>query len=150
ISDLDGVWMNAPKNKLAKQYRDIIVRAVDDYISERSIPRLLREIGAALLAIFVLVLLIYGINRLFRKLKSGLENLKGTRLKGVHIRNYQFLDTDRQATVLLTLLNGVKWFVILAAVYFTITIMFGIFPSTEGLGPKLISYFIDPIKGIIN
>ena len=150
ISDLDGIWMNAPRNKLANQYRELIADAVVRYKSERSLPARLREIATALLVLIILILFIYGINRLFRRIQSGIEKQKGKRIKGIRISGYQFLDIQREATVLITLVKFVKWFLILLAIYFTFPIMFGIFPYTVGLGPKLVSYFTNPVMGILH
>ena len=52
--------------------------------------------------------------------------------------------------VIYSLINLVKWILVLTLVYLSLPILFGIFPWTGGLAAKLIAYFLDPIKKIFD
>ena len=109
----------------------------------------MKDLLLAALVLAVLIIIIFSVTKLFKWIKTKIEKQKGDKIKGVKIRNYEFLDTDRQVTVLFSLLNILKWFIILILVYMSLTVLFGIFPWTVGLGRQLFSYFLDPIKNIL-
>ena len=81
-------------------------------------------------------------------MKNKIEKQKGSIIKGLKIRNYEFLDSGREVRVLFSLINIVKWITVLVLVYLSLTILVGIFPWTSGFASKLLSYFLNPIKGI--
>jgi small-conductance mechanosensitive channel len=149
ISELDAVWMNSTKEKLAENYRTRIINTIRQYKEVNSMPALIRDFAMAVLVLAVLILIIFSIHKLFRWIKSKIEKLRGDKLKGFKIRDYEFLDTNRQLSVIFSLINFAKWIIILVLIYMTLPVLFGIFPWTGGFAGKLISYFLDPIKHIL-
>jgi small-conductance mechanosensitive channel len=149
ISELDAVWMNSTKEKLAENYRIRIIHVIRQYKEVNSWPALIRDFAMAVLVLAVLILIIFSIHKLFRWIKSKIEKLRGDKLKGFRIRDYEFLDTNRQLTFIFSLVNIAKWIIILILIYMTLPVLFGIFPWTGGFAGKLISYFLDPIKHIL-
>jgi small-conductance mechanosensitive channel len=149
ISELDAVWMNSTKEKLAENYRTRILNAIRAYKKVNSWPALIRDFAMALLVLAVLILIIFSINKLFRWIKNKIEKQRGDKIKGFKIRDYQFLDTNRQLNLIFSLVNFAKWILILTLVYLTLPVLFGIFPWTGGLAGKLISYFLAPVKHIL-
>jgi len=149
ISELDALWMNTSREKLASEYKIIIAHAVKAYKAENSWQIMLKDLLLAALVLAVLILIIYSINRLFRWIKHKIEKQRGTRIRGIKFRNYEFLDTSRQVTALFSLIKILKWFVILVLIYMTLPVLFGIFPWTAGFSGQLISSFLDPIKKIL-
>jgi len=149
ISELDAVWMNSTKKNLAENYRTRILNAIRGYKQENSWPALIRDFAMALLVLAVLILIIFSINKLFRWIKNKIEKQRGDKIKGFKIRDYQFLDTNRQLNLIFSLVNFAKWILILTLVYLTLPVLFGIFPWTGGLAGKLISYFLAPVKHIL-
>ena len=76
ISELDAVWMNSTKEKLAEEYRNKIAGAIKKYKIENSWRSILKEIFFAVLVILLLVLIIYFTSKLFNWIKSKINNLK--------------------------------------------------------------------------
>ncbi|HSZ33369.1 MAG TPA: mechanosensitive ion channel family protein [Puia sp.] len=148
ISELDAVWMNSTKEKLAEEYRNKIARAIKTYKIQNSFESILKEILLAVLVLTLLILIIYLTNRLFKWIKSKINNQRGARIKGIKIKGYEFLDTEREVRVIFSLINLVKWVVVLILVYLSLPVLFGIFPWTGGLAGQLISYFLEPVKNI--
>lgn len=148
ISDQDALWMNSVKEKLAESYRASIVKAVLEYKNEHSWKSMLKEFLLAALVLCLLILIILFANRFFRWVKNKIETKKGSIIKGIKFRNYEFLDSSREVRVLFSLINFIKWVIVLVLVYISLTIMVGIFPWTSGFAGELLSYFLDPIKGI--
>ncbi len=149
ITEQDALWMNSTKENLAADYKIVIVNSIKKYKVEHSWQTMMKDLLLAALVLAVLIIIIFSVTKLFKWIKTKIEKQKGDKIKGVKIRNYEFLDTDRQVTVLFSLLNILKWFIILILVYMSLTVLFGIFPWTVGLGRQLFSYFLDPIKNIL-
>jgi small-conductance mechanosensitive channel len=149
ISDEDAIWKNSTKEQLADQYRTIIIAGIQKYKTENSVQSLIRDILLSLLVLFVLVLIIYSINRIFKWIKFRIEKQRGDKIRGIKIKNYEFLDTAHQVKAIFTLFNFLKWTIILILIYLSLPVLLGIFPWTGGYASKLFSYFLDPIKGIL-
>jgi small-conductance mechanosensitive channel len=149
ISDLDALWMNSTRSKLADTYRLIIAKSVSQYKTEHSWKTILKELLLALLVLTLLILIIFFTNRFFKWVKNKIEKQRGSAIKGLKIRNYEFLDSGREIKVLFSFINIVKWIVTLILVYISLTIMVGIFPWTSGFAGELLSYFLDPVKRIL-
>jgi small-conductance mechanosensitive channel len=149
ISEMDAVWMNSTKENLAENYSTRIVTAIKKYKEVNSWPALIRDFGMAVLVLAVLILIIYSINKLFKWIKNKIEKQRGNTFTGFKIRNYEFLDTNRQLNVIFSLINFIKWILILILIYLTLPVLFNIFPWTGGFAGKLISYFLNPVKHIL-
>jgi len=149
ISEQDALWMNTTKEDLATEHKNVIGNAIKMYKVEHSWQMILKDLLLAALVLAVLIFIIYAVTRLFKWIKSKIEEEKGDKFKGLKIRNYEFLDTNRQVTALFSLLNFLKWFIILVLIYLSLPVLFGIFPWSGGIAGKLVSYFLDPIKNIL-
>jgi small-conductance mechanosensitive channel len=149
ISEQDAIWMNSTKENLAKNYRTRIAIAIRKYKTEHSWPTLIRDVAMAVLVLTVLILIIFFINKIFTWIKNKIEKKRGVTLRGFKIRNYEFLDTNRQLKLILSMANLVKWIIILTLIYLTLSVLLGIFPWTGGFAAKLISYFLNPVKHIL-
>jgi small-conductance mechanosensitive channel len=149
VSEMDAIWENSTREKLAEKYTGIISSAIKKYRSENSFKAKLRDFSLAGLVLAVLILLIFLVIRLSRRLKNNIEKQKGNKIKGFKFREYELLDTNRQASVLCGILDIARWILIVLLTYIALTILFGIFPYTGGYTSKLISYLLDPVKKIM-
>jgi small-conductance mechanosensitive channel len=149
VSEMDAIWENTTREKLAEKYKVKIYEAVKRYKADNSVQALIRDISMAIGVVLILALIIYSISRLFNWIKKKIELQKGRRFRGLKFRTYEILDTDREVAVLFYFLNILKWLLILILVYAALTILFGIFPWTGNLSGKLISYLLDPLKKIL-
>ena len=149
ISELDAVWMNSTREKVAEAYKNEIALAVKEYKIQNSWESTLKEILLAILVLILLILIIYTTNRFFKWIKNKIEKQKGLSIKGIKIKGYEFLDIERQVRVMFAFINLIKWIIVLTLVYLSLPILFGIFPWTGGLAGQLISYFLHPIKNIL-
>jgi len=149
IAEPDAVWMNSTKEQLAENYRTRIILGIGKYQKLNSLPALIRDFAMAVLVLTVLILIIFFINKIFKRIKNRIEKQRGRALRGIKIRNYEFLDTNRQLSLIFSLAKLVKWIIILTVIYLTLPVVLGIFQWTGGLAAKLISYFLNPVKHIL-
>ncbi len=149
ISEYDALWFEKNKMLIANEYKDFILKDITTYKADKSFLKIVKQIGLVLLVIVLLVLLIRGVNILFRKkVDSYIVSQKGKRLKGIKIKEYQFLDEERLTDVTLFISKIFRWFINLLILYIAIPIIFSIFPPTQRLAETLFGYILTPLKKI--
>ena len=150
VTEMDAIWENTTKENLAETYKTTIDKAIYKYKARYSLKSRLKDISLAILVVCILLTIIFLIVKMFNWIKRNIESQKGSRFKGIRIRNYEFLDENRQVGLVYTLIDILKWILILILVYMTLTILFGIFPRTGYIRGRFISFFLEPIKKILS
>ncbi len=148
VSENDAIWNNTTKSDLAKQYKTIITDAIIKYKQETGFSTLAKEIGLALLVIFIIFFLIKYIKKLFHWFESKIINEENHRIKGIKIRNFTLFDAHQQVNALLTVNTFLKWVFIAIIIYTALPILFGIFPWTKDFAGILFGYILNPVKKI--
>ena len=148
VSENDAIWNATTKEELAQKYKDIIADKVIEYKKETSIITIAKEVGLALLILLILGIILYYISKFFVWLAQKIEEQKGKRFNGIKIKDYTLFDADREVALFLFINKALKWFVNLIVVYFTLPILFGIFPWTKDLANTLFGYILNPLKNI--
>lgn len=148
ISENDAIWQSTSKENLASKYKTIIGNAVIGYKEATSWQTISKQIGLSLLVLLALGMLIYFIVKLFRFTTKKIEAQKDKLIKGISIRSYEFLNAGRQISFFLLINRIIKWIVLFTVIYLTLPALFSIFPWTENFATTLISYFVNPLKGI--
>lgn len=149
VTDLDELWYEHSKSEIAHAFLNRITIDIAIYKEDQSLAKKLKEFGLALLVIVIQVLLIIGINKLFKfKINKLVLDKRGTWFNGIHFKDHELLDVDKQATAVIFLLKLVRYFIILILLYISIPILFSIFPVTQRLAEVLFGYIIYPIKSI--
>ena len=148
VSEDDALWVNASMDSLASRYRLKIGGSIVQYRNATSWKTMAMKFGWAALIFAVLAILIFLVRKLFRWTETKIRGLKGSRINGIKIRNYELFDSNRQLKFFLFLNTIAKWIVTLASVYVAMLILFGIFPWTKGFSGRLLSYFLDPVARI--
>jgi small-conductance mechanosensitive channel len=149
ITETDALWLNTAAEKLAADYKTLIINSVIAYHKETSLKTILIKVGFALLIIAGLITLIVLITKIFRWTKSKIASMAGTMVKGIRIRDYELLNIQKQTQILVLFNSIVKGFMILLTVYFSLPLIFGLFPWTKNFATVLIGYFINPLKAML-
>jgi len=150
VTEVDAFWEGTDRNTLALQHRDAIARAVVKFREETSWKTILTKTAIALAVLALLITAIIFTKRLFRWIRKKIETIGSMRLKGVLIKGYALLDTEREIKIMILLARIVHWLLILLFVYFTFLFLFGLFPWTKHISETLLGFIINPLKGIIN
>lgn len=149
ISENDALWHNTTREELAARYKNIIGDAEMKYKEATSFQTISKEIITALIVLVILSTIIFLITSAFRFTRKKILAQQGKHIKGIKIRNYELLDVDRQMNFFLGLNNFLKWVGIITAVYFSLPVLFSIFPWTEDFAGSLINYILHPVKNIL-
>jgi len=149
VTENDALWMNASQRDLANQYRAAIIKSIAAYKEATSMRTRLKQIGMTLMVILLAVGIIFLINLLYRKGQSYAVGKQMKYLKGIRVKGYELFSVTAERRMLLGLLNLVRWLVILLLLYFTLPLLFSIFPWTKHIATTLIGYVLNPLKSIL-
>lgn len=149
IDTTDALWMKTSKNHLALSYRNRIAGAITSHQKVTSWKTFMREAALALLVILVLALLIYLVNRFYKKARYAIRQQRGKKIKGITINGYELINAGMQIDLLLVIAKLFKWALIVLLVYLALPILFGLFPWTKGIAGTLFGYFLNPAKKIV-
>ncbi|MFT5627628.1 MAG: small-conductance mechanosensitive channel [Glaciecola sp.] len=108
----------------------------------------LLSIGFAIGAVAFLLILIFGINRLFKFTDKKIHSLAGDKIKGLSFKNYQFLTPKYTASLIVTGFKIVRLLILLIIFYFWLPLFFSIFHWTKDISNTLIGYTIKPLKSL--
>ncbi|MEC5147817.1 mechanosensitive ion channel family protein [Chitinophaga sp. 212800010-3] len=148
ITDDDALWLNEDKARVAQQYAAAIRKAVLQTKQENSLQHILIRIAWLLLIIVVFSLIVFGINRLFKRLRKKIVRNKDHYFKGIRVKEYALLNQQKQMGLIFNGLRILRIILILLVFYITLPFVFSIFPWTRGIADKLISWTLAPIKSI--
>ena len=146
VTPEDAAGRGLPIDQVATEYATTLSQSLADYRSMRNPITILKIAGSILLVIVVLWVMIWLINRAFRRIKkraSSNRQLYEDRLK---LHKYKLITVQRQKQIIIGAIDAVKWILILFLAWLTLPIMFSIVPLAEGVATKLIGYVTYPLR----
>jgi len=130
-----------------------VMTLLNEQLAEKSIKfnfmATVRNILFTALVLLVLVLIIWCLNWIFRKIFNYAERHKAKLFKSIKINEYEFLTAEREQRVAIALLKLLKIGLIIFLFLVALPVIFSIFPSTEGITRKIIGMIWDPVKDIL-
>jgi small-conductance mechanosensitive channel len=154
VSQLDALWLNTTTDSLARSYHGRIISAVTKERKDNSLRNWLRRIGLTAFILTMLCLIIFILNKLFRRTAQFLKNKKNIYLKGLSIRQVRILTPEQQEQFALAVARIVRIVFIVLSVYIGLLLLSGIFAATEKWTDKLLDWIFTPAKaalhGIVN
>lgn len=149
FTDQDGLWENCTRQQLTEHVRTLIVEKLKTMHEEHSFLQLCKRILYFILVLAGQYLLFRLTLWLYRKSKVRIQRLKDTRLKPISIQNYEILDTQKQVNLLIFSASIVRYILVFLQLLITVPMLFAIFPQTQNLAYKILSYIWNPIKSIL-
>ena len=148
VTDGDAEHFQKSKKEVAEYYRKNIAGAIEQYRQDTELLSILTRAGLVLLILSVFFFIISYVNRFHRIAKRKVVTLRGTLIKGVRIKSYSLLDEDKCVVAVLSFVKIIKYAVILMIIYFSLPLLFSVFPETRGLAGKLLDYVLTPLEEI--
>lgn len=146
ISEGDAGHTDLDRPMLASNYLNIIKEKTGALQSFSSLQQVLIFAAEALAVLAGLIIVIWLLNRFYRRVK--LRYARRT-YKPFVLNNYTLLTGMRVRGLWLKTLNIIRLAILLIIIYFTLPVLFSIFPWTEKLADRLLTYVLDPLKDII-
>lgn len=149
VTARDSVILHQSRDSIARYNKSQIGHAVSNYQEEFGWKALLYRLLWLVLVIAIFTGLVILINFVFRKIKMRLIKRKERLFKGLHLSGYAIMNPSRQLAFAFTVLRMVRIAVILLVLYFTLPVLFSIFPWTKGLADTLLHWTLDPLKTVL-
>ncbi len=154
VTESDAVWLNTNRDSLSKAYHIKIINEVKKLQDKNNLLSIFFRIGKFLLVLISIAAVFFLLKFLLEKLKKRIISLSQTKFKPIRIKNYELLNTQKEANLLINIANLLRYILIIFTLIVAIPIIFSIFPHTKNIGEKLFVYIQNPIKsifeGIIN
>lgn len=150
ISEVDALWSSKKGELLTKELFDKIIAGVE---AEKQInltrDRIEKTCWVLLLA-FCLCVVVFLINKVFKYVKEFLSKQKVHFLNGITIGKFVLFTPEEHEQVAHRLVNFTRLITILVAVYFSLPLLFSIFPITEKWADTLFGWVFTPAKSALN
>ncbi len=149
VTDLDALWQNTERMELAKTYRDIIQKKVNELHETYGLQQKLMGLGWVAIIVAVQWLLIWGIVWFLRRWKFRVTRKLLRNIKSISINNYALLDSHRLGIVIIFLFNLMRFLLILFVILIGVTLMFTVFPETKTFVYTVFGFIWNPLKDIL-
>ena len=150
VTEYDSKWYNENPEKIAgiclTKIRDSVLHEKE----KMSFTNILKRIGLAVLVILIIGILMYLINILFRRSAKLITESRKTYFSGIKIGNINILNPHQHKKFLLKINAVLRFIVKLIVIYFSLPVLFSIFPSTKSYAETLISWVLTPAGKIVN
>ncbi len=139
------------REALAEKQMAIIAEHLRQNKGGMLLKELPRQLGLSLLVIFVQVILIVLLNRLFRKrIDPKLLSLEGGLFKGFKFKNFELLTPEKETRLALLFSKAVRYLIIGVMLFITLPVIFSLYPPTKDLAHQLFGYIANPFKAVVS
>jgi small-conductance mechanosensitive channel len=148
VTDRDAKAEGKSRQETAREFADQIRAAMEQHNRKFSTHSILLGSLYAFLVSAVLFALLVAFRRLFPKLYTRIDALKGTRIPTIRIQSFEILHADRIVALIIGAARGVRVVLTIALFYFYIPIVFSFFPWTSGFAARIFHYVYTPFFAI--
>lgn len=147
VDSLQASILNKSRVQIANEYTTKIIESINKEKDRTSWKHILLQV-LGVVAILVIEYFIFRLLKyVFRRLRAYFRLQKRThKIKGIFSN---LLDPDKALAFAFALLQIAKFFFALIFIYLGVYAMFKLFPTTEELSDKLLSYILIPFKSIV-
>ncbi|MFZ4521797.1 MAG: mechanosensitive ion channel family protein [Bacteroidales bacterium] len=149
VDERDAMAEGTSMELVAKARRAKIIYAIQNYRTVTSFGAILKNVGISFAILMVLIILINLINKLFRLLNSKADKWRDRIMKGMHLKEYEFFNRQRQLSIVLLFFSIAKWITILFLLVITLITIFYLLPWTKAFSISILGTFITPLKNIV-
>lgn len=149
ISETDALWHDKSMPELAEEFKVKIQDSIVLAKNERSWFKILTRIGLALFVIGVVWFLLFILRKGFERLSNYISGNKEKFLSNLSYKDYTFLSAEQEMRVVLFLLKGFRWFIFILVMYFSLPVIFSIFPFSRNWADLLFQLVWSPFRGIL-
>lgn len=149
ISDEDTSGSMLNRSELAAQRIRQIQKTANEIRKERAPEKLLQEAFSALLVILLLGLLLWANNKIFSFIRKRIAAKRNIQGKGIQFRGNKILRPQVLHGLLQQFIRGIQYVFTFLLIYFSLPVLFGLFPATKSWGAILIRLILYPFQRII-
>ncbi len=146
VGNLDGLWLDKTNAQLAREYLDIIKKHIILERDEHSLTNLIKRLGMVALIILFLVVIVFVINKLFRRISRYVSTHKEQYLSTLRLKQVKVITAEHLESGLLKFVGILKLLVIILIIYLSLPLLFSLFPETEGWTWTLLGWILGPLR----
>jgi small-conductance mechanosensitive channel len=149
VTELDAKEVGDNSFSLAQKNRSIINKAIlyqQEYNSEWN---WLKRIGLAALLLAIIILIVWIINRLFRWLKLYVISNKEKHITGLKVKESYVFSPDKHLEFVLRIIGIIRIVVLAFVLYFSLPVLFSVFPATKDYASILLKWIFSPAKSAL-
>jgi small-conductance mechanosensitive channel len=146
VTDLDGKTMGSSNFELAQKNLAIIQKAVLFQKENHSVENWLKRIGFVLLLVFLVIAIVFAINKLFSWFRSFLIKRQETYFTGIKFRDSYVLNPEKHLEFVLRIVRLIRIVVLIFTFYISLPAIFSVFPETEEYASTLLKWIFTPAK----
>jgi small-conductance mechanosensitive channel len=154
VTDADAVAARMDQSRLSQVLTSRIRAGIVAARGQRNLKSILMAAFYSLATVLVLILILWGIKRLFALLYGKLRSWRGTRIRTLRIQNLEILSADRATQVLIRVARFVRFALTVVLLYVAASMMLGFFPQTRYVSSYLASRLwalVRPlVMGVVN
>ncbi|MBW8684753.1 mechanosensitive ion channel family protein [Chitinophaga rhizophila] len=149
VGNLDGLWFGKSNAALAAEYLEVIKQTISKEREIHSFVNLLKRLGLVAIIITLLVIIVWFVNVIFRRINTFISGNKDRYLTFFRLKNTRIITANHLENLLIRVSFFAKIIVILLLVYLSLPLLFSIFPETESWTSTLIGWIIAPLRSSI-
>lgn len=146
IGNLDALWFEKSNPALANEYLQLIKKTILEERQAHSLTNLVKRLALVALIIGILALIVWLLNRIFRKSAAFIVANKESYLHGFKLKKIKIITAEHLEAVLLRLNTLVKIVLIVLIAYLSLPLLFSIFPETEAWTGTLLNWILGPLR----
>ena len=144
ILDIDAKAENQSTEFIAKRNLNAIKKAV--LYQNENYSMLPKRLGYTALLILIIGVILYFVGKIFNRIRLHILKNSDKYFKGFNYNNISILSSQKQQSLLMRLYSIVKGFTLVLIVYFSLPLLFSIFPATEAYTTTLLRWILTPAK----
>ncbi len=148
VTDADAEALGMPRNQAALEYRRLVVREVSRVRERSTLGGVLRNAGLAALLVALMLAVLWGLGRVFRRVDGRFGSLREQFLPNLTIRGIEVLRGEQIARAGRGLIGLMRLSVSLLVVYLFVTTILGLFPWTQAWSRLLLGYLLSPVRAL--
>ncbi len=148
ISPRDSATIGVNAEQIAQERLTVIRNALIQDAEDHSFRTIATDVGLFLLAILVLLLVFYAVNKAFNFLRNRLDGLDTERYfgKNMLVRRFQLITPTTEKKTLLFVLRMLRFTVLFGFLYLYLPWLFSHLTYTRGFGERLLGYVLTPLR----
>ena len=144
VLDVDAKVENQSIAFIAKRNLGLIKKAV--IYQNENYSQLPKRLGYTALLILIIGVVLFLAGKIFNQIKLYLLKNSDRYFKGFNYNNINILSPNKQQVLLMRLFGFIKIFTLILIVYFSLPVLFSIFPATEAYTTTLLRWILTPAK----
>jgi small-conductance mechanosensitive channel len=150
VSELDALWYGRTSQELAQGYVKTVQDAIIKERKENSLVNWVKRLALIALIISGAALLIFLLNKGFRKLKLIMQKNRHRYFKGLQLGKVEVLTAAHQTDLTLKTFDIIRFITIIFGIYLCLPLLFIVFPDTEPIAETLVSWIISPARKLLS